>query len=99
MATSVGELLEKLAEHRAHIEAAGTLAARRRRNLRSEVLAIATLRLRRELEAAIADDPAFAQLLERVVSRELDPARRGPRDSGVAARVSCSSSAARRSLS
>jgi len=70
----VEELLAKLAEHRAFIEAEGTLSERRRRNLRSEVLAIATQRLRRELEAAVAGDPAFEDLLERVVARELDPA-------------------------
>lgn len=70
----VGELAEKIAEHRAFIESEGTLAARRARNLRGEVLGIATARLRRELEAAIEDDPRVAELLERVVSRELDPA-------------------------
>ncbi len=75
-ATGVGieQVREKLAEHRAFIEAAGTLSERRRRNLRSEVLAIATYRLRRELEAAISDDPAFQEMLDRVVARELDPA-------------------------
>jgi LAO/AO transport system kinase len=70
----VEELVAKLEEHRAHIEAEGTLAERRRRNLRSEVLAIATRRLRRELEEAVADDPGFKELLDRVVARELDPA-------------------------
>ncbi len=70
----VDELMAAISEHRAHIEAAGTLAGRRRRNLRSEVLALATQRLRRELEAAIADDAAFEDLLDRVVARELDPA-------------------------
>ena len=70
----VEELMAKLAEHRAHIEAEGTLAERRRRNLRSEVLAIATQRLRRELEEAVTDDPRFKALLDRVVARELDPA-------------------------
>ncbi|HTA37276.1 MAG TPA: methylmalonyl Co-A mutase-associated GTPase MeaB, partial [Solirubrobacteraceae bacterium] len=45
----IEELAEKLAEHRAHIEAQGTLSERRRRNLMSEVLAIATNRMRREL--------------------------------------------------
>jgi LAO/AO transport system kinase len=70
----IEELSAKVAEHRAFIESAGTLAERRARNLRSEVLGIATARLRRRLEAAIGDDPAVAALLERVVSREQDPA-------------------------
>jgi LAO/AO transport system kinase len=70
----IEELAEKLAEHRAHIEAQGTLSERRRRNLMSEVLAIATNRMRRELEQAIADDDQVRELLDRVVSRELDPA-------------------------
>jgi LAO/AO transport system kinase len=70
----VGELLEKLAEHRAFIEAEGTLSERRRRNLMSEVLAIATFRLRRELEASVREDPDVQELLDQVVSREIDPA-------------------------
>ncbi len=70
----VPELLDALAEHRAHLEAAGTLSERRGRNLRNEVLAIATHRLRRALEASIAHDPAVRDLLDRVVRRELDPA-------------------------
>jgi LAO/AO transport system kinase len=70
----VEEVLDKLAEHREHIRSEGTLSERRRRNLRSEVLAIATHRMRRELESAIAEDPSVAELLDRVVKRELDPA-------------------------
>jgi LAO/AO transport system kinase len=70
----VAELAEKIDEHRAHIEAGGTLAKRRARNLRNEVLGIATSRMRRRLEATVADDPEIAALLDRVVSRELDPA-------------------------
>jgi LAO/AO transport system kinase len=72
--TGVEELAEKLAEHRAHIEAEGTLSERRRRNLMNEVLAIATFRMRRELEASVREDPEVKELLDRVVSRELDPA-------------------------
>jgi LAO/AO transport system kinase len=70
----VAELADKLDQHRAHIEAEGTLSERRRRNLMNEVLAIATSRMRRELEASVRDDESVQELLDRVVSRELDPA-------------------------
>jgi LAO/AO transport system kinase len=70
----VAELAEKISEHRAHIEAEGTLEERRARNLRNEVLELAAARLRRRLEADLAGDPAIAELLDRVVRRELDPA-------------------------
>jgi LAO/AO transport system kinase len=73
-AEGVAELAEKISEHRAHIEAEGTLDERRARNLRNEVLELAAARLRRRLEAGVADDPAIAELLDRVVRRELDPA-------------------------
>ena len=52
----------------------GTLAERRRRNLRAEVLALCTHRLRRELEERLQADPTFTELLDEVVARRLDPA-------------------------
>jgi LAO/AO transport system kinase len=70
----IDELAGMLGEHQAHIEAQGTLSERRRRNLMSEVLAIATNRLRRELEQSVAEDEEVRRLLDRVASRELDPA-------------------------
>ena len=70
----VAELAEKIAEHREHIEAEGTLDERRARNLRNEVLELAASRMRRRLEAAVADDSSIGELLDRVVKRELDPA-------------------------
>jgi GTPase len=70
----VAELVAKLDEHRAHIEAEGTLSERRRRNLRSEVLALCTFRLRAQLEEAVEEDEEFAKLLDEVVARRLDPA-------------------------
>jgi LAO/AO transport system kinase len=70
----IDELAEKLVEHRAYIDAEGTLKERRRRNLMNEVLAIATFRMRRELEASLEEDTEVKELLDRVVSRELDPA-------------------------
>ena len=70
----VPELAEKLSEHHDHIVAEGTLSERRRRNLMNEVLSIATFRLRRELEESLREDAEVQELLDRVVSRELDPA-------------------------
>ena len=70
----VAELAERIGEHRAFIEAEGTLGERRARNLRSEVIGIATARMRRHLEAWAAEDAGTAELLEQVVRREIDPA-------------------------
>jgi LAO/AO transport system kinase len=70
----VAELAKTIAEHREHIEAEGTLDERRARNLRNEVLELAAARMRRRLEAAVADDSSVRDLLDRVVRRELDPA-------------------------
>jgi LAO/AO transport system kinase len=70
----VDELADVLDEHRAFIEAEGTLLERRRRNLMNEVLAIAASRMRRELEEAVHEDRDVQELLDRVVSREIDPA-------------------------
>ncbi len=70
----VDELVVSLREHREHILAAGELTQRRARNLRGEVLAIATARLRRRLEEELQGDPQFQRLLDEVVERRLDPA-------------------------
>jgi len=90
----VEELQEKLGEHRAYVEAEGTLSERRRRNLRNEVLGLATMRLRRALEATLEEDAEVAELLDAVVARRLDPASaasailaRGAVDAGDAARA------------
>ncbi len=72
--TGIGELVERLEAHRAHIVAQGQLEERRRRNLRNEVLALAAARMRRELEASLAGDSQFERLLAEVTSRRLDPA-------------------------
>jgi LAO/AO transport system kinase len=70
----VDELIERLDEHRAYILGEGTLQERRGRNLRNEVLAIATARMRRRLEEELREDVEFKRLLEEVVERRLDPA-------------------------
>jgi LAO/AO transport system kinase len=96
----VEELATKLAEHRAHVEAEGTLSERRRRNLRNEVLGLATVRLRQALEATLREDPDVQRLLDEVVARRLDPASaasailaRGAVDAGDAARPDARSQA------
>ncbi len=70
----VPELVGRLEEHRAHILAEGQLAERRRRNLRGEVLALASARMRRRLEAQLRGDAELERLLDEVVERRLDPA-------------------------
>ncbi|CAN5168956.1 methylmalonyl Co-A mutase-associated GTPase MeaB [soil metagenome] len=72
--TGVDELMDKLVEHRAHIEQQGTLSKRRRQNLRNEVLALATHRVRRDLEQRLAQEAGFEQLIDEVVARRMDPA-------------------------
>lgn len=70
----IPELVAQLDAHGKHLVDSGQLEERRLANLRKEVLAIATLRLRAELERSLADDPQLAALLEQVGSRTLDPA-------------------------
>src|ERR1044072_4783035 len=50
----------------------GTLAERRARNLRAEVIGIAAARMRRELEERAGSDPRWNELLERVGRGEVD---------------------------
>jgi LAO/AO transport system kinase len=40
----------------------------------NEVMALATIRLRRKLEESVREDPAIQELLDEVVARRLDPA-------------------------
>ena len=70
----VEELADAITEHRAHIEAEGTLSERRRRNLMNEVMALAAGRLRRRVEDSVREDKEVQELLDEVVARRLDPA-------------------------
>jgi LAO/AO transport system kinase len=70
----IEELMDKVVAHRAHIEAEGTLSRRRRHNLRNEVLALATHRMRRDIEQRLAAGDGFEKLIDDVVARRLDPA-------------------------
>jgi GTPase len=70
----IAELLERIDAHRRHIEDTGSLAERRARNLRAEVLGIAAARVRHRLEERAGSDPEWEGLLDSVVRRETDPA-------------------------
>lgn len=70
----IDELLAAIDAHREHITERGTLAARRRRNLRNEVLEMATIALRREVEQMLTEDARARELLDEVVERRIDPA-------------------------
>ncbi len=78
----VEELERALDAHRLALAAAGTLATRRRRNLRNEVIELASARMRRELRARLHGDESFEALLDEVVARRLDPASAAQRLSG-----------------
>src|SRR5881394_1827924 len=69
----VAELVEQLEAHRRFIEDEGTLVERRRRNLRNEVLSLVAARMRTRVEAQLHEDTRFAELLDEVVARRLDP--------------------------
>ncbi len=70
----IAELLERIDAHREHIAETGSLAERRARNLRAEVLGIAAARLRRRLDDRAASDSEWEEMLQSVVRRETDPA-------------------------
>jgi LAO/AO transport system kinase len=69
----VPELEAALEDHRAALEADGRLEERRRKNLASEVFAVASSRASAHLRAAVADDPELRRVLARVEDRDLDP--------------------------
>jgi LAO/AO transport system kinase len=70
---NVDVLLQKIEEHRAHLESEGLLEERRRKNLAGEVFAVASGRAKAHLEQAVAEDPELRRLLDEVQRRELDP--------------------------
>ena len=70
---NVPELWEKVSAHRAYLESEGLLEEQRRRNLASEVFAVASARAKAHLERAVADDPELQRVLDEVQARQLDP--------------------------
>ena len=69
----VGELWDKIAEHRAFLDEDGRLEERRRSNLAKEVFAVASARAKAHVERAVADDAELRRLLDEVQERRLDP--------------------------
>jgi LAO/AO transport system kinase len=69
----VDALWGAIAERRDALDADGELERRRRSNLAGEVIGAATARARGEIERAVADDSALAELVAAVQRREVDP--------------------------
>jgi LAO/AO transport system kinase len=70
----VTAVVEQLDAHRAWLADGDELAARRARRLQAEVLALATARIRRELDAQLSHNSELQRLLADVTARRLDPA-------------------------
>ncbi len=70
---NVPRLWNEIERHREHLEGAGGLEERRRRNLAGEVFAVASARAKAHLERMVRDDPELRRLLDDVQRRELDP--------------------------
>jgi LAO/AO transport system kinase len=79
----VPELERALTDHRRHLREHGELEDLRRRNSRSAVVAMATAQWRRNLEAHLAGDDTFDELLDDVVARRVDPATVARKLSGL----------------
>jgi LAO/AO transport system kinase len=72
-ATGIDELWAAVEAHQSGLEAAGDLAARRKAQLRSELLALATARTARRLGEALDRSAELAGLVDALAAREIDP--------------------------
>jgi LAO/AO transport system kinase len=71
--SGIEELWQAVEGHRQDLERAGELAERRRSQLRSEVVELASARTRAELVRAAERDPGIQELLDAVGERRIDP--------------------------
>jgi LAO/AO transport system kinase len=71
--SGIEELWQAVERHRRTLEQGGGLAERRRVNLRSEVVELASARTRAELARAAERDPGVRELLDAVGERRIDP--------------------------
>jgi LAO/AO transport system kinase len=69
----IREVWEALRRHRAHLEASGGLAERRRRRVETEVLELVERDVRRRLRARLEVDGTVARLVGAARDGELDP--------------------------
>ena len=72
-ATIDDELWAAVEAHQAALTAAGDLAERRKAQLRSELLALATARTARRLGEALDGSPELAGLVDALADRTIDP--------------------------
>jgi LAO/AO transport system kinase len=70
--SGVGELVDRLGEHRAHLEASGTWRMRRAESARRQVRAIVEDRVQRRFESVTAGD-AWQARFASIAAREEDP--------------------------
>ena len=70
---NVTELWDALLAHQTALASDGRLEARRRKNLATEVFALASSRAEQHLRKSVADDPGLRRVLAAVEERELDP--------------------------
>jgi LAO/AO transport system kinase len=71
--TGIDELWAAVETHQAALEAAGDLAERRKAQLRTELLALATARTARRLGEALDNSPDLAGLVDALAERTIDP--------------------------
>ncbi len=69
----VDDLWRELRRRRDALAGDGRLDERRQRNLRGEVVSVATARARERIERALASDPRLVALVDEVQRRETDP--------------------------
>ena len=67
------QLWDAIRKHRAHLQDSGQLAARRRRRLKQEVIALVAERARREAESALEGDSALGRKLREDGAALVDP--------------------------
>lgn len=69
----ITELADAIERHRDHLRSSGALAARERSTAFDEVQALVRGDITAQVARLFRDDPAFDDLLSRLVARELDP--------------------------